>query len=121
MTTTRTFGQTTLTLKQLSPQELQQRFLIKQGQIENDLTQMRKHKIPANSSYKGFYDRQLGALQVYSLLSVSAALVHRHSLVSELREMKASGPIPPSDAFDQSRVILGFNEAIDQLTLVFED
>ena len=94
---------------------LQERFFIKQDQIDRDLVQMMKHKIPSNCSYNGFYDEQLGAFQVYSRLSVAAALVGRQSLPSELRGMQSSGPFPPSNAFDQARVQVGFNKTIDQL------
>jgi hypothetical protein len=101
--------------------ELRERFFIKQDQIDRDLAQLRKHKIPSDSSYKGFYDEQLGAFQVYSRLSVAAALAGRQSLLSELRELQSNGPFPPGDAFDQARVALGFNKAINQLIFEFDD
>ena len=82
---------------------------------------MRKYKIPSDPSYKGFYDEQLGAFQVFSRLRVAAALKGRQSLLSELREMQSNGPFPPGDAFDQTRVQLGFNKAIGQLILEFEN
>lgn len=100
---------------------LQERFFIKQDQIDRDMAKMRKHKIPSNESYKGFYDEQLGAFQIYSLLSVTASLSGRQSLLAELRELRSSGPFPPSDAYDQTRVVMGFNEAIDSLIAEFSN
>jgi hypothetical protein len=101
--------------------ELQERFFIKQEQIDRDLAQLKKQKIPSSSNYERFYDEQLGAFQIYSRLSVAAALVGRQSLLSELRELRSDGPYPHGDAFDQARVVIGFNRAIDQLILEFQD
>lgn len=101
--------------------ELQERFFRKQDQIDRDLEQMRKQKIPSNSSYKGFYDEQLGAFQIYLRLSVTASLSARDTLLSELREMRSNGPFPPGDGFEQARVVLGFNKAIDQLISEFKE
>jgi hypothetical protein len=87
---------------------IQKRFFIKQEQIDRDMAQMRKHKIPSDESYKGFYDKQLGAFQIYSRLSVTASLSGRQNLLAELRELQSNGPFLPGDAYEQTRVLIGF-------------
>lgn len=101
--------------------ELQERFFRKQDEIDRDLEQMRKQKRLSKLGYGRIYDEQLGALQIYVRLSVTASLSGRDRLLSELREMRSDGPVRLEDVFDQARVILGFNNAIDQLISEFED
>ncbi len=49
-------------------QEIQQLFHKKIGHYENDLRAIRHNRIPEDPRYKRFYDLQLGALYVYSIL-----------------------------------------------------
>ena len=70
-----------------SMEELQQRFHEQQRIIETELSSMRNHKIPNDSSYKKFYDFDLGALLVYVSLETTAELASRQRLLVRLREM----------------------------------
>lgn len=101
--------------------DLQERFFLKQEQIERDLAVTRKYKIPSNDNYKVIYDEQLGEFQVFARLSAAAAVKGRSSLLAELRELRAHGPHPYGGAFDESRVVIGYNRAIDRLITEFSD
>lgn len=82
--------------------------------IEIDLKGMRA-KILRNKEYECFYDEQLGALSVYKILERTAELQSSSRLISELIKMRTEKPPVQNDAYQQERVVSGWEKTIDKL------
>lgn len=99
-------------------EQLQMRFSFLEPDVDRDIRQLRK-KTTTNHPYKGFHDRQIGAQQVFIIMTTTAALASRDALVAELQSMRDAGPVQTTGAFDASKVKLGWNEALDALLKEF--
>lgn len=98
--------------------QLQERFSRRDRTLESELPLLRK-KASQNDSYKRFHDRQIGAHQVYIMLSTSAALYSREALIAALMTMRKDGPFQTTGAFDERNVKPGWDEALDMLLIEF--
>jgi hypothetical protein len=98
--------------------QLQDRFARRDRALETEIPQLHK-KASQNDSYKRIHDRQLGAHQVFIILSTSAALSSQEALLTALRTMRKDGPVQVTGAFDARNVKPGWDEALDALLLEF--
>ena len=98
----------------------QNRFALRQGSIENELKSMKKYKIPNNKTYERFYDEQLGALNVYIILENTAALESPSRFLRELKQMRNENPLEQYDAYQQERVVSGWQKTLGKLIKEFE-
>lgn len=94
--------------------QLQERFATQDRTADREIPVLRK-KAAKNNTYKGFHDRQIGAQQVFNILTSTAALTNRSAFIAKLQSMRESEPVQTTGAFDAEKVKLGWNETLDAL------
>lgn len=101
-------------------EQLQNRFNLRQRIIEDDLRRMEKNINSNDKTYERFYDKQLGALNVYIILETTETLGSPQRFVQKLKEMRSETPTIGHRAFQEDGVVSGWQKTLDKLIKEFE-
>lgn len=98
-----------------NPQQVKDRLSRNRQSIETDIVGLNA-KAQADASYKGFHDRQLGALAVNEVLSNSDVFTTHALFLDQLKTMLADGMRHEmAGAFKPSNVALGWADELKAL------
>lgn len=94
--------------------QLQERLARREQTLESEIPPLHR-KASQNDGYRRIHDRQVGAHQVFILLSRSDALSSREAFLAKLRAMREDGPDQDMGAFDTRNVRPGWDDALEAL------